>query len=127
DKTILSNSQSKKLYKKKKRRERNKKIVQNWQLYVLILPTFLYFHIFKYFNIYGIQIDFKDIKSEEEIINIVCILYDYCTNIFIFVNYIFYYFLFFYIFLFLNIFLCMAFKLPLKILRPQKEFLIVRG
>src|SRR5699024_12791921 len=58
DKIILSNSQSKKLYKKKKRRERNKKNVQNWQLYVLILPTLLYFLIFKYFHMYCIQISF---------------------------------------------------------------------
>lgn len=37
-----------------------KKILKNIQLYVLILPTFLYFAIFHYGPMYGIQIAFKD-------------------------------------------------------------------
>lgn len=45
---------------KKKRHERNRKIVQNWQLYILILPAFLYFFIFHYIPMYGVQIAFKD-------------------------------------------------------------------
>src|SRR5699024_11987643 len=82
DKTILSNSQSKKLYKKKKRRERNKKIVQNWQLYVLILPAFLYFLIFKYFSMYGIQIAFKDFTPAEGIFNSAWIGFEHFTRFF---------------------------------------------
>lgn len=82
DKTILSNSQSKKLYKKKKRRERNKKIVQNWQLYVLILPAFLYFLIFKYFPMYGIQIAFKDFTPAEGIFNSAWIGFEHFTRFF---------------------------------------------
>lgn len=35
-------------------------IKQNWQLYVLLFPTLLYFFIFQYLPMYGIQIAFKD-------------------------------------------------------------------
>ncbi|MFC0470524.1 ABC transporter permease [Halalkalibacter kiskunsagensis] len=42
------------------KKRKNRKILQNWQLYVLILPAFLYFFIFKYVPMYGIQIAFKD-------------------------------------------------------------------
>lgn len=35
-------------------------IVRNYQLYLLLLPTILYFLIFKYAPMYGIQIAFKD-------------------------------------------------------------------
>lgn len=42
-------------YKKPK-----KKILQNWQLYIFILPAFLYFFIFHYIPMYGVQIAFKD-------------------------------------------------------------------
>lgn len=51
---------SKKYYRKKRWRETRKKILLNWQLYILILPAFLYFFIFHYLPMYGIQIAFKD-------------------------------------------------------------------
>lgn len=35
----------------------------NWQLYVLILPAVIYFFIFNYLPLYGIQIAFKDYKA----------------------------------------------------------------
>ena len=35
----------------------------NWQLYVLILPAIIYFIVFNYFPLYGIQIAFKDYKA----------------------------------------------------------------
>ncbi|WP_320984427.1 ABC transporter permease [Eisenbergiella porci] len=35
----------------------------NWQLYVLILPAVIYFIVFNYFPLYGIQIAFKDYKA----------------------------------------------------------------
>ena len=35
----------------------------NWQLYVMILPAVLYFLVFNYFPLYGIQIAFKDYKA----------------------------------------------------------------
>lgn len=35
----------------------------NWQLYVLILPAIIYFVVFNYMPLYGIQIAFKDFKA----------------------------------------------------------------
>ena len=35
----------------------------NWQLYVLILPAIIYFIVFNYLPLYGIQIAFKDFKA----------------------------------------------------------------
>lgn len=35
----------------------------NWQLYVLILPAIIYFIVFNYMLLYGIQIAFKDFKA----------------------------------------------------------------
>lgn len=35
----------------------------NWQLYVLILPAIIYFFVFHYLPLYGIQIAFKDYKA----------------------------------------------------------------
>ena len=35
----------------------------NWQLYVLILPAIIYFIVFNYMPLYGIQIALKDFKS----------------------------------------------------------------
>ena len=35
----------------------------NWQLYVLILPAIIYFIVFNYMPLYGIQIVFKDFKA----------------------------------------------------------------
>ena len=32
----------------------------NWQLYVLVLPAIIYFFVFNYLPLYGIQIAFKD-------------------------------------------------------------------
>ncbi|WP_208591930.1 ABC transporter permease [Gracilibacillus suaedae] len=40
--------------------KKNRKIIQNWQLYIFILPAFTYFIIFHYVPMYGIQIAFKD-------------------------------------------------------------------
>lgn len=34
----------------------------NWQLYVLLLPVLLYFFVFNYMPMYGVQIAFKDYK-----------------------------------------------------------------
>lgn len=37
-----------------------KSIRKNWELYLLALPVIIYFLIFKYFPMYGVQIAFKD-------------------------------------------------------------------
>ncbi|KKI89770.1 sugar ABC transporter permease [Bacillus sp. SA1-12] len=45
---------------KPQRLKRSKKILQNWQLYLFVLPAFLYFLIFHYIPMYGVQIAFKN-------------------------------------------------------------------
>lgn len=35
---------------------------KNWELYVLLLPTIIYFVVFKYYPMYGAQIAFRDFK-----------------------------------------------------------------
>lgn len=40
--------------------DRLKKIASSWQLYVLILPAFIYFIVFHYGPMYGVQIAFKN-------------------------------------------------------------------
>ncbi|PAV31672.1 sugar ABC transporter permease [Virgibacillus profundi] len=42
------------------KKRKNRKILQNWQLYIFVLPAFLYFFIFHYIPMYGVQIAFKD-------------------------------------------------------------------
>ena len=39
----------------------------NWQLYILVLPAVIYFLVFNYLPLYGIQIAFKDYKAVEGI------------------------------------------------------------
>ena len=40
-----------------------KNVVRNWQYYVLLLPALVYFAIFKYAPMYGVQIAFKDFRA----------------------------------------------------------------
>ena len=40
----------------------------NWQLYVLLSPALLYFLIFKYYPMYGVQIAFKDFRAVDGIL-----------------------------------------------------------
>lgn len=44
-----------------------KSITQNWELYVLISPVILYFVVFHYFPLYGLQIAFKDFIASKGI------------------------------------------------------------
>ena len=37
----------------------------NWQLYVLVLPAIIYFFVFNYLPLYGIQIAFRDYKASQ--------------------------------------------------------------
>ena len=56
---------------KKKTRPKKKSFAEVWkaiwQLYVLILPAIIYFIVFNYFPLYGIQIAFKDYKAVQGI------------------------------------------------------------
>lgn len=47
----------------KKKQDFRTVMKNNWQLYVLILPAIIYFIVFNYFPLYGIQIAFKDYKA----------------------------------------------------------------
>lgn len=50
---------------RRNRWRRNKKnIFKNWQLYIFILPAFLYFLIFAYMPMYGVQMAFKDFSPK---------------------------------------------------------------
>jgi len=40
--------------------KKKRKILQNWQLYIFILPAVVYFILFSYVPMYGIQIAFRD-------------------------------------------------------------------
>lgn len=42
-------------------------IKNNWQLYILVLPAIIYFFVFNYLPLYGIQIAFKDYKAVDGI------------------------------------------------------------
>lgn len=45
------------------------RLLNDWQLYVLILPGVIYFIIFHYIPLYGIQIAFKDYKVSKGIVD----------------------------------------------------------
>jgi ABC-type polysaccharide transport system, permease component len=45
-----------------------RKVKINWQLYVLLSPALLYFLIFKYYPMYGVQIAFKDFRAVDGIL-----------------------------------------------------------
>ncbi|MDD1501514.1 MULTISPECIES: sugar ABC transporter permease [Lysinibacillus] len=57
---------TKRLFKKQSKVKRNhwiewkKSIRKNWELYLLLVPVILYFLIFHYYPLYGLQIAFKD-------------------------------------------------------------------
>ncbi|GGH79302.1 putative aldouronate transport system permease protein [Pullulanibacillus pueri] len=53
-------TQNKKALKKERRRKKLKDIAQSWELYIFLLPAFLYFVIFHYIPLYGLLIAFKD-------------------------------------------------------------------
>lgn len=42
-------------------------IKNNWQLYLMFLPTFVFYLIFEYIPMYGIQVAFKDFKAVDGI------------------------------------------------------------
>lgn len=41
-------------------KQKYNRIIRNWQLYIILLPTLLYFAIFHYGPMFGVQIAFKD-------------------------------------------------------------------
>ncbi|TQR34349.1 sugar ABC transporter permease [Lysinibacillus sphaericus] len=65
---------TKRLFKKQSKVKRNhwiewkKSIRKNWELYLLLVPVILYFLIFHYYPLYGLQIAFKDFIATKGII-----------------------------------------------------------
>ncbi len=55
------------LDKAKARHQKMKLVRRNWDLYLLIFPTVLFFLLFKYWPMYGIQIAFRDFVASEGI------------------------------------------------------------
>ncbi|UOQ91889.1 ABC transporter permease subunit [Halobacillus shinanisalinarum] len=53
--------------KPRPKKKKKKKILQNWELYLFVLPAVLYFAIFHYIPLYGAQIAFKDFIPSEGI------------------------------------------------------------
>ncbi|WP_407271572.1 ABC transporter permease [Radiobacillus sp. PE A8.2] len=51
----------------RKRRLNWRKIKINWQLYLLLAPAIIYFLLFKYYPMYGLQIAFKDFRAVDGI------------------------------------------------------------
>ncbi|KAF0818622.1 ABC transporter, permease protein 1 (cluster 1, maltose/g3p/polyamine/iron) [Bacillus sp. ZZV12-4809] len=49
------------------KRTKLKKIKKHWQLYVLLAPALLYFLVFKYYPMYGVQIAFKNFVATKGI------------------------------------------------------------
>ncbi|MGG0670495.1 ABC transporter permease subunit [Lederbergia citrisecunda] len=59
---------NKKDIKKKARARWRKAVWKNWQLYLLLSPVILYFLVFHYFPLYGLQIAFKDFMASKGIL-----------------------------------------------------------
>ncbi len=59
-----------------------KRIAQNWELYVFIAPAFLYFLIFHYGPMYGIQIAFKNFIPTKGILGSPWVGFDHFTRFF---------------------------------------------
>lgn len=51
------------IQRKRTIKEKTKKLLQNYDLYLLLLPTLLYFLVFHYFPMYGVQIAFKNFNA----------------------------------------------------------------
>lgn len=51
----------------KERKKAIKKTLSNWQLYMMIVPAFLFIILFEYFPMYGVQIAFRDFNFKQGI------------------------------------------------------------
>ncbi|MFD2044904.1 ABC transporter permease [Ornithinibacillus salinisoli] len=70
------------LPKKKKRRYNWRKMKINWQLYVLLAPALIYFLVFKYYPMYGLQIAFKNFRAVDGIFGSEWIGFDHFVRFF---------------------------------------------
>ncbi|WP_407638852.1 ABC transporter permease [Bacillus niameyensis] len=60
--TVLQKNQTI-VTQRKTMKQKMKKLLQNYDLYLLLLPTLLYFVLFHYFPMYGVQIAFKNFNA----------------------------------------------------------------
>ena len=59
---------------------------QDWQLYALILPVLVFFAIFHYWPMYGVQIAFKDFLGALGIVGSPCVGFKHFFIVLIIVN-----------------------------------------
>lgn len=80
--SILENLVIPKARAKKTKYDLKKKIYKNWELYIFILPAFLYFLVFSYGPMYGIQIAFKNFIPIQGIQGSAWVGFDHFTRFF---------------------------------------------
>lgn len=66
----------------KKRKLNWRKIKINWQLYLLLSPALLFFLVFKYYPMYGLQIAFKDFRAVDGILGSEWVGFEHFTEFF---------------------------------------------
>jgi len=67
---------------RKKKSKLQKRVLNNWELYLFIAPAFLFFLIFAYGPMYGIQIAFKNFIPSEGIMGSSWVGFDHFTRFF---------------------------------------------
>ncbi len=66
----------------KKKRFNWRKIKINWQLYLLLAPGLIYFLVFKYYPMYGLQIAFKNFRAVDGIFGSEWVGFEHFTRFF---------------------------------------------
>ncbi len=64
------------------RKPKWRKMLKHWQLYVLLAPALIYFLVFKYYPMYGVQIAFKNFVASKGIWGSEWIGFDHFTRFF---------------------------------------------
>ncbi|WP_449538161.1 ABC transporter permease [Ferdinandcohnia sp. Marseille-Q9671] len=79
---IASNISKKVPKQRKVRSQRMGKIIKHWQLYVLLAPAIIYFLVFKYYPMYGVQIAFKNFRAVDGILGSEWVGFDHFIRFF---------------------------------------------
>lgn len=66
----------------KKKRYNWRLLKKNWQLYLLLAPAIIYFLVFKYYPMYGIQIAFKNFRAIDGILGSEWVGFEHFINFF---------------------------------------------
>ncbi|NEW09085.1 sugar ABC transporter permease [Paenibacillus sp. SYP-B3998] len=80
--SIIQDNGIPKVKLKEEKNNLKKKILKNWELYMFILPAFLYFLVFSYGPMYGIQIAFKNFVPTQGIQGSSWVGFDHFTRFF---------------------------------------------